>query len=343
MTLARWIAMADANENIQSIIIAVDSPGGQVDGTQSLADAIRACSKKTIGYIDDGMAASAGYWIVSACDEIVSSHNTNNIGSIGVFVQMANFAKYYKEAHKLEIHTIYAEQSTEKNLPVRNVMEGGEHSDALIKAEMLNPIAEAFINAVKANRGDKINLSEGNPFAGKLYMSEEALKIGLIDRIEKLDQVITGLSSSGTSKPLAEIQLNQNPEMKKLSISALWTGLLAMFAITPEAGKESFEVEADEGKMNEILAKAELSISLEAKVQELNNKLSASENLATERLASIEQLQSEVESLKAAPGSGPHQVVRDTPDADANADVNEAHLSDVDIEARKAYAESQNN
>lgn len=343
MTLARWIAMADANDNIQSIIIEVDSPGGQVDGTQSLADAIRACSKKTIGYVSDGMAASAGYWILSACDEIVSSHKTNNIGSIGVFVQLANFAKYYKEAVKLEIHTIYADQSTEKNLPVRNVMEGGENSEALIKAEMLNPIAEAFINAVKVNRGEKLNLSEGNPFLGKLYMSEEALKIGLIDRIEKLEQVITGLSSSGTPTKKAEIQLNQKPEMKKLSLSAAWVGLLAFFSASVAAGNETVEVEADEGKMNELLAKAELSINLEAKVQELNEKLTASENLAAERLSTIEGLSAKVEELKAKPGAGPHQPVKEKPDADPNAQEESPILSDVDAEARQAWAESQPN
>jgi ClpP class serine protease len=329
MTIAKWISSLDQNPNCNSIILSIDSPGGMVDGTQTLADTIKACSTKTIAFINDGTAASAAYWIASAADEIVSSHATNQIGSIGVFVQLANWEKHYKEQHKLEIKSFYSDLSEEKNEPFIKALDG---DDKLIKVEMLNPIARAFISAVKTNRAGKLNLSAGNPFKGKLFMSqndehhEDAIRVGLIDRIASLESVI---HSSGGFSTLSASIANTHTTMKKISIPAAFANLLAFFSATVESGKDKVEVEASEDKFNELLKKADANLGLDAQVADLTSQLDASQKVVGERDATIVSLNDQINKLKGSAGSGPHSVVK----TDADPENVDADLMDFEKEA----------
>ena len=331
-TLAKWINRLDANPNCERIVLNIDSPGGMVDGTQTLVDSIKNCSTRIIAFINDGTAASAAYWIASAADEIVSSHKTNSVGSIGVYVQLANWEKHYLEKQSLEIISIYSDLSDEKNLPYKQALKGNHK---LIKEEMLNPLAEAFISAVKTNRAGKLNLSAGNPFKGKVYMSEEALEIGLIDRIGSLDEIIYGGAGNASGASASTIQ--PNTTMKKFSFLATMANLLAFFDAKPEAGKDKVEVEATEEQFAEILSKAELSLDLEKKVQDLTTKLEASEKTAGEQLTKIQSLEGEVAKLKEDPGATSHLGKKG---ADADPNKKDVKLNSIDAEAQRLYNEA---
>lgn len=194
---ASWTQQASAASNISAILYKVDTPGGMVDGTQTLVDAIANSEKRTIAFIDDGMAASAGYWIASACDEIYASHATDSIGSIGVFCTLYDFTEYLK-MEGIVAHQIYAPQSTDKNADYKEAIKGNYE---LIQAE-LKVLANTFIKSVKKSRGDKLNLDAGDPFTGKMFFAPDALAIGLIDGIKSFDEVIgvaDGSSSSNNS------------------------------------------------------------------------------------------------------------------------------------------------
>jgi protease-4 len=329
MTLAKWISRLDQDPNCETIVLNIDSPGGIFDGTQTLADAIKKASTKTVAFINDGTAASAAYWVASAADEIVSSHKTNSVGSIGVYVQLANWEKHYAEKHNLQIISIYSDLSSEKNLPYKEALKG---NDKLIREEMLNPLAAAFVSAVKENRSGKLNLSAGDPFKGKVYMSEEALAIGLIDRIGSLDEILKG--GSGNPSVTSEITIQQNPTMKKFSLLATMANLLAFFSFEPEAGKDKIEVEASEEQFNEILNKAELSLGLEKQVAELTTKLEASEKTAADQSTKIASLEGEVAKLKEYPSATSH-LGKASQEEDPNAKPKA--LNAIDAEAQRIY------
>lgn len=183
---ASWIKAADDSPNISSIVLLFDTPGGQVDGTQTLANTIKKANTPVIGFIDDGMCASAGVWMASGCKELYAGLKTDSIGSIGVYTRLID-AKGAYEAIGFKIHEIYAPQSTEKNLDYRKALEGDY---ALIEKE-LKFIAGEFISAVKANRKGKLNYTkENDPFKGAMFNAEEAAAIGLIDGIKSFEEVL---------------------------------------------------------------------------------------------------------------------------------------------------------
>lgn len=190
MSMAAFVERLDKAENVSSIVFKIDSPGGMVSGTQTLVDAIKNTKTETIAFINDGMAASAAYWIASACDKIYSSHKTNQIGSIGVFTSLMDVDGYL-EANNLKVHHVYAPESTEKNLVYKEALEGNYKP---LQEGRLSLIAQTFISSVKANRPN-ITTAQHDPFKGATYNSEVATEMGLIDGIKSFDAVLEEVSN----------------------------------------------------------------------------------------------------------------------------------------------------
>lgn len=188
---------AVADENVSSIVIHVDSPGGAVPGVAELSDRIfSARGTKPIIAVADPLMASAAYWIASAADQIVATASSD-VGSIGC---MAMHKEYSKAAEKAGItSTLFA------SAPFK----GEGNSDfALSDAaksnyqDRVDAIHDKFVASVARNRDlsvESVNQLFGQ---GRTLMAEDALKVGMIDRIASLESVLAELGAS-TPQPAA--------------------------------------------------------------------------------------------------------------------------------------------
>jgi hypothetical protein len=88
----RALRQAAAAEDITSMLLAIDSPGGQVDGIQDLADEVQRARQSKIvdAYIED-LGASAAYWIASQARRI-TANATGFVGSIGAFAVLEDLS-----------------------------------------------------------------------------------------------------------------------------------------------------------------------------------------------------------------------------------------------------------
>ena len=179
-----------AAAGVSALVVNIDSPGGQVDGTATLADAIAGLSIPTVAVVNDGMACSAGYWIASAADTIYATHATSEVGSIGVYATLADFSKFYED-NGIRVEDVYAEQSTEKNNGYRDWKAG----NAETFQKRLTGVATEFIDTVTINRAGRLNTEAADPFKGAVYGAKEALAIGLIDGIKPFDAVLADLQT----------------------------------------------------------------------------------------------------------------------------------------------------
>lgn len=83
--------------DVASIVIDVDSPGGQVGGVPELADEIyQSRGDKRIVAVANTLAASAAYWIGSAADELVVTPS-GEVGSVGVVAMHEDWSKFLEE------------------------------------------------------------------------------------------------------------------------------------------------------------------------------------------------------------------------------------------------------
>lgn len=78
------------NEAVKGVILSIDSPGGTTAGGEAIFDEVRRLAQKKPVVAQVGtLAASAGYMIASATDQIIA-RQSSIVGSIGVLVQFPN-------------------------------------------------------------------------------------------------------------------------------------------------------------------------------------------------------------------------------------------------------------
>lgn len=82
----REIRAAAADPDVAGILLAIESPGGTVAGTDDLAREVQAAAKaKPVWAHIDDLGASAAYWVASQTSRITANSPTAQIGSIGTF------------------------------------------------------------------------------------------------------------------------------------------------------------------------------------------------------------------------------------------------------------------
>lgn len=185
ITRVGWLNILDNMPNVTGIVLLWDTPGGMIDGTNSLSTAIRGLKKYSISYVDDGRCCSAGMWGATSAKEFYASKATDYLGSIGVLCTLADFSGYYAELG-IKVESIYAPQSTEKNIEYREWQANG--NDQLIKDD-LAVIAEDFFAAIKTNRPGAAK-HEAKWNTGATFYAKDAQRLGLIDGIMPLSKVI---------------------------------------------------------------------------------------------------------------------------------------------------------
>jgi len=188
---------AIADPQVNSVLLAIDSPGGTVDGTQDLANIIYSGKKgKPVFAYSDGMVCSAAYWIASAADKIFISGDTIQVGSIGVVAAHVDISKADEmEGEKYtEITAGKYKRIAGNHTPLQN--DGRQYLQ-----ESVDYIYSVFIENVARNR----NVSERQALAmadGKVFLGQQAVDIGLVDGIANFDEVIQILAPSDAN-PLA--------------------------------------------------------------------------------------------------------------------------------------------
>jgi signal peptide peptidase SppA len=101
--IRQWTEEAMADDNINTILYNIDSPGGEITQIFETADFIAECGKKkhTVAFTDT-LAASAAYALAAACNEIFATPSSD-VGSIGVYSYLLDMSKMYEnEGVKVE-------------------------------------------------------------------------------------------------------------------------------------------------------------------------------------------------------------------------------------------------
>lgn len=187
-----------ASNEVGSIIIDVDSPGGSVDGIPELAAEIfESRGDKPIVAVANTLAASAAYYLASQADEFVVTPS-GDVGSIGVYAAHEDVSeKLTQEGRKITF--IHAGKYKVEGNPFEPL---SEEAHASIQ-ESVDRHYEMFIDAVARARGVKASVVANGFGEGRVLGAQDALAEGMVDRIETLEQTVArlqGARSSGQRK-----------------------------------------------------------------------------------------------------------------------------------------------
>lgn len=182
-----------ADEQIDTIVVDIDSPGGTVAGVQEFANLIfNAREQKTIIAFSSSIMASAAMWIGAAAEHVFISGGTVVTGSIGV----------------LTTHTDVSQLQADLGIKTTEITAGKEKRIASTFAPLtdagrstlqgqVDKIMEAFVGDVAKFRG----VSEQEVISimadGKIFIGDNAVKAGLVDDLKTFDLLIETISDGG--------------------------------------------------------------------------------------------------------------------------------------------------
>lgn len=291
----RYLGMANADDQIHGIVLLMDTPGGSVDGTVELAQAVKS-SPKPVGVFGDGMVASAGLWIASQASVIVGNkNNPTEFGSIGVLVIDQDWTKVEDAGNAPKLKIIRADGSNEKALfnPIEPT------TDEIMSGIMasLNSVRADFISIVKAGRGDKLDVKTEGIFSGRMFNVQASKKAGLIDSVgdlrtalNKVAELSRQQSKQGTSGGATP---NANTEMKFTFLSNLFSGEAWNKALSAFADDQA-PLEAAEKAMADKDAEV---VKLKTEHETATKKVGELEKTVSEQAAQITALEGEKTKL----------------------------------------------
>lgn len=320
-SLTEAINQAAADDSKTSIILYWESvPGGQVDGTQIMADAVKAATeKKPVLSAVSGLMASAAVWVGSQSTEIYATSMTDQIGCIGVMAKLRNPATASNDTID-----VVSDLSPDKNAEFKDVQ--------ILKDMYLNPVAALFQDAVKSGRGDKLKAVD-KVLTGGTFIASEAKKNGLIDGIMPFEKIVQ------RANYLSKKNQNKNTMSAKKNIA---TEAEFPFKNVLAAAKVEALAPVEEG----FAISEEALTTLDARIVALNE---AETNLATatarvteleatvaEKETAITALKTTVAEYTGKPAPKPADPIAKK---DTDPDPKAKFLTSVDAEAAKLAAE----
>jgi signal peptide peptidase SppA len=174
-----------ADNSVDSIVLDIDSPGGNYYGTPELAEKIYAArgTKPIIAQVNS-MAGSAAFWLAAACDEIAVTPS-GDLGSHGVMAVHYD-ASAANEAEGIKPTYIYSgkykvEGNSDEPL-------SDEARDEIQRR--VNEAGEVFTKALGKYRAVAPSVVREQFGQGRMFGAKEAIDRGMADRIGTIEETI---------------------------------------------------------------------------------------------------------------------------------------------------------
>ncbi len=180
---------------VHSIILSIDSPGGTVDGTESLAAAVRAArEKKPVVALASGTMASAAYWAGSAAEKLYITEGTTQVGSIGVVATHMDVSKA-EEQRGVKTTEVFAGKFKRINSQYGPLTDAGRAT----LQEQVDYTYSLFVQAVAMQRGVSVEKVLSDMADGRVFMGQQAIDAGLVDGMSTLPALIQQLNQARAS------------------------------------------------------------------------------------------------------------------------------------------------
>lgn len=209
---------------LQAVALSISSPGGAPTQSALVADRIRGLAAEhevpVIAFCED-VAASGGYWLACAADEIVA-HPTSLVGSIGVV--SGGFGLHEAIArHGIERRLHTAGENKARLDPF--LPERAEDVEWL-RGE-LEELHVLFTAWVRERRGARLTGDEKTLFSGEVWTGARARELGLVDGLGTLRGVLA------TRFPDAKIVPVSNSKSLLGTVTAMLPGTASAGATVP--------------------------------------------------------------------------------------------------------------
>ena len=171
---------------VSSIVLRIESPGGQVSGVYEAGEAIRAAAavKPVTAYIED-VGASGAYWLASQANRIVANAPAV-VGSIGTYLVVFDLS-VMAQREGITVHVVKAGEHKGTGVPGTTVTPA-QLAELQRNVDAIN---ELFVAAVA--RGRRMSLTQAKSLAdGRVHLAAQAKALGMIDAVCTWQEALSG-------------------------------------------------------------------------------------------------------------------------------------------------------
>jgi signal peptide peptidase SppA len=199
----RAVRDAMADDQVSSLLLRVDSPGGHVAGVQDLADVLfeARATKRVYAHIED-LGASAAYWLASQAHRI-TANATAEIGSIGTLAVIEDWSEFAAQ-EGVTVHVVTSQGAeAHKGMGVPGTAITAAHlADIQRRVDAVNA---HFLQSIA--RGRKLAMTRVRSLAdGRMHDAAVAQDLGLIDGVMSFEaalaQILRSIQSRSRAKAL---------------------------------------------------------------------------------------------------------------------------------------------
>ena len=183
-TLADELSEASADPAVGAIVLRIDSPGGSALASEVIWQAVREAAEYQPVVVSIGeMAASGGYYIASAGDEIVTEPEAI-IGSVGVVGGKLVLADLYDM-----IGLNVTQRTRGPNAAMFSTLSGFSDDERALVRQSMERVYAQFLERIREGRGDRLPDVDAVD-EGLLFTGEQAVALGMIDRVGSLADAV---------------------------------------------------------------------------------------------------------------------------------------------------------
>ena len=189
---AEQLDRASRDSAVKAVLLKINSPGGTVVASELMYDELmhfkQETGKPVVAVMMD-VAASGGYYLACACDQIVAQPSTVT-GSIGVIMRT------FDVSGTMNLLGIKSEAITSG--PMKDLgspYRGMKPAEREVFQHIIDDMYGRFVRAVAAGRPALDESAVRKLADGRVYTAGQALEAGLIDRIATMREVIADLKT----------------------------------------------------------------------------------------------------------------------------------------------------
>ena len=203
-TLTDVIRQARLDDAVKALVLQIDSPGGSALASEIIRRELELTRQfgKPVIVSMSSIAASGGYWIASAADEIWAAPSTIT-GSIGIYSAFATFEKSldYLGVHSDGVGTTQVADGFDTTRPLNPII-----ADSM--EQVIQHNYQRFIKTV--SEGRKLTLQDVEKIAqGRVWAGETAKELGLIDQFGNLQDAVQSAANMANLKDYDVIYIEQ--------------------------------------------------------------------------------------------------------------------------------------
>ena len=177
-SIAKKIREAGQDDNVQAIVLDINSPGGTVASVQNIySEILKAKEKKKVVALFRDVAASGGFYIAMAADKIVAEPGTIT-GSVGVIMQTSNVEGLFDKIG-VKVTPITSGKYKDMGSSFRPMSD----AEKAILQDMVNDTYTQFFAAVKAGRPNVKPEDLAEYTDGRVFTGQRAYNLGFVDKL----------------------------------------------------------------------------------------------------------------------------------------------------------------